>query len=310
MAENIKTFNDYLTIFKRDQKWLFATATLILVASFLAAVLISATYESTGTILIEQQEIPKDFVRSSVTSFADQRLQVISQRVMTRANLLEVIRKYDLYSNDRDRGVPTETIIDDMREEINMQMISADVVDPRSGRPTQATIAFSVSFSSRSPALSQKVANELVSLYLNENLKNRARLASETSSFISDEVTRISDTLSALEIKLAEFKQRNLGSLPEMANLNQQLYDRAERESFEVDRQISSLNERKIYLSSELAQIDPYSSLYTDTGERILSPTDRLKSLQSKYLTMSAVYGPDLPDLVKLRREIAALKKE
>jgi len=310
MAENIKTFNDYVVIFKRDQKWLFGTASLILIVSFLVAVIIPATYESSGTILIEQQEIPKDLVRSSITSFADQRIQIISQRVMTRSNLLEVIRKFDIYSNDRGRGVPTETIIENMRKDITMQMISADVVDPRSGRPTQATIAFSVSFRSRSSALAQKVANELVSLYLNENLKSRARLASDTSSFIADEVMRISKTMLVLETKLADFKKDNLGSLPEMASLNQQLYDRAERESFEVDRQISSLKERKIYLSSQLAQVDPYSSLFADTGERILSPTDRLKSLQSKYLSMSAVYGPDLPDLIKMRREIAALKKE
>jgi len=310
MAENILTFNDYIAIFKRDQKWLFATSLVILIISFLAAVLIPATYESRGTILIEQQEIPKDFVRSAITSFADQRIQVINQRVMTRSNLLEVIRKYNIYSEARDRGIPTESIIENMRNDISLEMISADVVDPRSGRPTQATIAFSISYQSRSAPLAQKVANELASLYLNENLKSRARLASETSSFISNEVTRISKSMTELESKLADFKERNFGSLPEMANLNQQLYDRAERDLFEVDRQISSLKEKKIYLGSQLALVDPYSSLFSDTGERILSPTDRLKSLQSKYLTMSAVYGPGLPDLVKLRREIKALKKE
>ena len=55
------------------------------------------TYRSTGTILIEQQEIPTDLVRSTVTSYADERVQIISQRVMTTQNLLEIIRRYELY---------------------------------------------------------------------------------------------------------------------------------------------------------------------------------------------------------------------
>ena len=74
----------------------------VLLVAILAAVLWPPTYRSTGTILIEQQEVPTDFVRSAVTSYADQRVQVISQRVMTSTNLLSIIEKYGLYSQVRD----------------------------------------------------------------------------------------------------------------------------------------------------------------------------------------------------------------
>ena len=66
-------------------------------ATLALALLLPPTFRSTGTILIEQQEIPTDLVRSTVTSYADERVQIISQRVMTTQNLLEIIRRYDLY---------------------------------------------------------------------------------------------------------------------------------------------------------------------------------------------------------------------
>src|SRR6202012_2408507 len=121
-------------------------------------------YRSAATILIEQQEMPQDLVRSTVTSYADQRVQVISKRVMTTETLLNIIRRYDLYPKERARET-REALLNRMRKDIGMRMISADVIDPRSGHPTSATIAFEVSYSSRSAEMAAKVANELTTLY-------------------------------------------------------------------------------------------------------------------------------------------------
>ena len=310
MDYNVKTLADYLVILDRRKIWLFSTAAIVLFISFTVAMVLPPVYQSTATILIEQQEIPTELVQSTVTSYADQRLQVISQQVMTRTNLLSIVQKYNIFAQERDSGAPMEGIIDKMREKIAMEMVSADVIDPRSGRPTQATIAFTISYQDANPSIAQSIANELTSLYLNENLNTRNRQAAEASDFLGDEVKRVGVLVSELEAKLAEFKEQNVGSLPEMVQLNQQLMDRTERELTEVERSIQSLKERKIYLSSELAGLNPYSTMYSHEGQRVLSPVDQLKMLQTKYISMSAVYGTDLPDLVKMRKEIAALKLE
>src|SRR5260370_34194270 len=118
---------------------------------------------------MEQQEIPQDLVRSVITSFADQRVQVISQRVMTTQNLLSLVDRYNLYPDIR-RTQPREVLLVKLRSDIGMRMISADVIDTPSGRPAQASLALSVSYQSRSPDLALKVAKELTSLYLSENL--------------------------------------------------------------------------------------------------------------------------------------------
>src|SRR5580700_7786647 len=166
----------------RRRRIFWIVASVALAATIALAVVLPSTYRSMATILIEQQEIPQELVRSVITSFADQRVQVISQRVMTTQNLLSLIERYNLYPDIRQKE-PREVLLAKMRKDIGMHMISADVIDPRSGTPTHATIAFSVSYQSHSPDLALKVANELTSLYLNENLTSRTQLTAQTSSF-------------------------------------------------------------------------------------------------------------------------------
>ncbi len=308
MEENLETLSHYLAMLRRRKWQALGVMAMILLVSIAVAFGLPPVYRSTATVLIEQQEMPQELVRSTITTFAAQRIQLINQRVMTSANLLEIMRKYNLYPKAREKQA-TEGILARMEEDINMEMVSAEVLDPRSGRAIETAIAFTVSYDSKSPELAQKVANELTSLYLNENLRSRTQLAAETSVFMTKEVEQISTLISELEAKLAEFKERNAGKLPEMTELNVQLMDRTEKELAEVERQIRTLQERKIYLDSELAQLDPTKS-YAETDERLMGPKDRLKLLQNQYLSMSAVYAPEHPDVITLQKEIEALKKQ
>ncbi len=309
MEEDIKGLGDYIAVLKRRKLRFTTTVFVILIISIAVALLWPPAYRSSATILIEQQEIPTDLVRSTVTSYADQRIQLISQRVMTSANLQRIIEQFGLYEKE----LQTEsmlTVLEEMRENIALDMITADVVDPKHGRPVAATIAFTISFDYEFPAMAQRVANELVTLFLNENLKQRSSLAGEASIFLREEAQKLKEQLSALEAQLADFKESNVNRLPELVQLNLQLMERTDRELTEVQRQIRALEERKIYLNSELAQLAPNSLLYTATGERIFSPEDRLTDLQAKFVTASAVYAKNHPDLKKMRKEIAALKRE
>jgi polysaccharide biosynthesis transport protein len=300
---------DHLAAARRRRKPAIAFALGVFALALGGALLWPATYRSTGTILIEQQEVPIDLVRSMVSSYADQRIQVISQRVMTSENLLRIIDRYNLYPDDR-RSKPREALLGRMRDDITFSMISADVVDPRLGRPTKATIAFSVSYDSRSAALASKVANEIATLYLNENLESRKQLADDAASFMTAEAERLSKQIAELDSKLAVFKEQNVKRLPELNQLNLQLMSRAEEELRETDTRVRSLDQQIVYLEAQLAQLTPASQLYSETGERILSPADRLKVLKSDYARVAAIYAPDHPDILRMKREIAGLERE
>ena len=291
MVNEAKTLRDYLDGLRRRRWQCLGVGALIVLVSSGVALGWPPTYRSTATILIEQQEIPEDLVRSTVTSYADQRIQVISQRVMTRSNLLRIIKKYNLYPRDM-KDEPTEVVIDEMRDDIDLKMVSANVVDPRSGRPTEATIAFKLSYENRTPDLAQKVANELTSLYLNENLKRRTELATETSDFMTDEADRLSNKITALEARLADFKQRNADMLPDLKDMNLQLRDRAENSLTDVDSRMRDLHQRIVALTSQLSQLSASDAL---DGEADTNPAARLKMLQTKLVGMSAVYARRLP---------------
>ncbi len=287
----------------------FAVTAIFALLAAALALLWPPTYTSGATILIEQQEIPQELVRSAVTSFADQRVQVISQRVMTTQNLLALIERYNLYPNIR-LSKPREVLLQTMRDNIAMKMISADVIDPRSGRPTQATIAFSVSYKSRSPELALKVANDLTSLYLNENLTSRTQMAEQTSSFFAEEAERQQARIMELDKKLSEFKQKNQERLPELSTLNHEISERTELDLRDVENRIAQLDSQKVLLEAQLAQISPTSMILSDSGQRMLSAEDRLKALKSELAGYKARYAPDHPDIVNTQREVEGLEKQ
>ena len=284
-----------------------ASACLLLAASL--ALFLPPTYRSSATILIEQQEIPQELVRSAITSFADQRVQVISQRVMTTQNLLSLIDRYHLYPDIR-LAKPREVLMQRMRDDIAMKMISADVIDPRSGHPTQATIAFSVSYQNESPDIALKVANDLTTLYLNENLTSRARLAEQTSAFFAEEASREQARIAELDKSLAAFKEKHRDRLPELETLNMQVSDRTELELRDVENRLSALASQRILLEAQLAQIPPTSQVFSDSGQRVMNAEDRLKTLKSQLAGYKARYAPGHPDIVNAEREVAGLERE
>jgi len=293
---------------RRLPSGLLVFALFLLVALGLALGL-PAIYKSRAVVLIEAQEIPQDMVRSMVTSFADQRLQVISQRVLTNSNLGGIIQKFDLYQAERKKN-PLEVVLQKMRKDIIVAPISADVVDPKQGKAVQATIAFEMSYQNRSPEIAQRVANEIVSLLLNENLKQRTETSTDTLGFLSAEAEKLGATVSELEQRLASFKKTNSESLPELSSLNLELMNRSEADISALDGQLRSLDQQRVYLESELSQQKPVTQLVSETGERILGPADRLKVLESEFVPLAARYGDKHPDVMAKRREIESLKAQ
>ena len=269
--------------------------------SVILSFVIPPVYRSSATILIEQQEIPQELVPSAVTSYAVERIQRISKRVMTRENMTRIIEKYDLFPKERQSGDLGEVIIR-MRKGIQVEMIGADVIDPKTGAAVRPTIAFELSFSANTPETAHTVAKELVSLFLNENHRISTEKAEGATTFLGDEANKLSERISELEAKLAVYKERNTGRLPELIGLNMQQLEHTQKELEDVQRQIYSLDERKLLLHGQLSQVEPYA------GQS--SPGGRLRMAQTEYLSAMAKYSPDHPDVVRARREVEALKKE
>jgi uncharacterized protein involved in exopolysaccharide biosynthesis len=155
------------------------------------------------------------------------------------------------------------------------------------------------------------VVSELASLYLNENVKARQQSVAETTAFLSQEAERLVKQIQEIEANLAQFKRRYAGRTPESSAINMQLAERTNSELLRIEREISMLQDRKLSLEAQLPLIRPNTPVATNPGsERLLTPAERLRALQARLATASAVYGADHPDIRRIQREMAALRAD
>lgn len=301
----------YVNILKTRKKFFIIPALLVLVAAILVARLLPSIYESSSTILIEEQQIPQDFVRSTVTGFADQRIQSLTQQILSRVKLSEIVNQFNLYSELKEK-LTRDEILERMRENIKLETISAEVGGQKGGRRSgqaAVTIAFSISYRGKNPGTVQKVSGTLASLYLEQNLKTREAQAQSTTQFLEAELKQLQERIKGLGEKITAFKGQHEGLLPDQQSFNRSQMERLEMEIKQLDNNIRNAEERKIYLEGQIATVSPDTSFTGAPGERIMSPADRLKTLELSLADLQSKFSPDHPDIRKVRREIAELKK-
>jgi len=301
MEENVITPHDFFMIIKRRKQSILIPALVVFLISVLVAALLPSYYKSTSTILIENQEIPSDFVMATVTSFAEQRLQTINQRVMSTSKLIELINQFNLYPDLKERWT-TEEIIDEMKEDINLETISTDVIDRRTGRPTTATIAFTLSYEGKNPSIVQKVTDTLTSFFLKENLQVREKQTMEATSFLSEEMEKVKTDLKELDNKIYAFKQKHTNELPELLQINLQSLDNTEQTMNRLSEQLRNFKEREEYLQTQLSGITP--ELKEDIDRK------RIDELKMQLISLKSRFSDEYPDVVKLKAEISELEKQ
>ncbi len=171
----------------------------------------------------------------------------------------------------------------------------------RTGRPTAATIAFTVAYEGRNPAVVQQVANVLASLYLEENLKVREQQTEGATKFMEDERRAVEEQLAEIDKKIAAFKQKHVDALPELAQYNLQIIDRLDQDIVRLKNQLKELREKEHYLQTQLASVPPDAS----------NPDkDRLRELRVRLVDLQSRFTDDYPDVKKTRIQIAELEKK
>lgn len=305
MEDRVLSPGDYWDILRRRKWSLILPFLIILLAAGVVAVMLPSIYLSQATILIEEQEIPQDFVMTTVTSYAEQRMQQLNQRIMSFSRLVEIIDRFGLYPDLKDTKT-TEEIVEQMREDTRLEPVSAEIIDRRTGKPGTATIAFTLSYEGEDPAKVQQVANVLTSLYLSENLQVREKQAQETSEFLESELDKIRTELALMESRIAGFKQEHLNELPEMLPANMRSLDDMKRNLEVVNERLNSLRERELYLDTHLAGIKPHIE---DLDEKV-STRNRLGELKVQLVHLTKRFSEEYPDVKKTRAEIAELEAQ
>jgi succinoglycan biosynthesis transport protein ExoP len=306
MQPESATLGDYIDIFRRRKVPMLSVTTVLSLVAIIVAVSLPSVYRSTATIKIEQQGIPDDIVRTTVNNYADTQIENIKQRVVTSGNLAKIVTELGL-ADQLGQPASIDVLAGEMIESVFVEPVGAEVVDPRTGKPRVATIAFNVSYESERPRVAKKIANALADLFLSENAASRTAMAADTASFITEQAEKWRQEIADMEARIATFKSDNAGSLPELSDLNLRLMEGTERDLRENQERIRSLQQQRIYLEAERAQVKPYATSLGSDGKPILSPAERLDILRNEYSSKLAIYSSEHPDVVKLRKEIASL---
>src|ERR1700732_3222882 len=197
----------YWQLIKRRALYFIIPFVLVLSVGLALAALLPAAYVSEGKILGQSQQIPTELVRPTVTNAAQERIQVIEQRTMTRENLLAIIDKFQLFQEKRALLSATQ-LVEMMKKKTSIAPVAQPLAFSR--RSENPTIVFTVGFEDSNPTIASQVANELMTRILNEDLRDRTSRATQTTKFLGREVQRLQAENAAIEAKIAEAKLSQL----------------------------------------------------------------------------------------------------
>jgi len=315
-----KPFNlqDYLAIGFRRKWYIIIPLIFSIIVSFGVYKYLPKVYKTTTLILVQPQAIPENYVRPTITDTVANRLNTISQEILSRTRLEKVIQEFNLYA-DILRSLPLEEVI-----EIMQKAIEVKVQEPKRDGRDQTTNSFSISYEGKEPKTVMMVTNKLASLFIEENLRVREYRAVGTSEFLIKELQNMEEQLKRNEHDIRNFKERSMGQLPQQLDANLRILDRLQQQIKTTSESIRAAEDRTIVIQNQIemlkqrepvqtvirSQRDLTSGLTTSAYNR--GPEDplvtQLANLKRDLSNAEAKYKETHPDVINLKKTIANLE--
>jgi uncharacterized protein involved in exopolysaccharide biosynthesis len=287
----------YLAVFWRRFPFFLILLALGTAVGLTVALTQKPIYVAEARLVVESQQIPDELAASTVRTDAAEQLQIIQQRIFTRDNLLDMASRLGVYSETDatdDRLRPDEKV-EDMGERINVDL---------GGR--SAAIIVTVSFADPVPDRAAAVANEIVTLILQENVEMRTTVSGQTLDFFAQETEQLEQELSQMRGQILAFQEANLEALPDSLEFRRSQQAAAQERILELDRERIQLRERR----------DRLVQLFEQTGEVGLlgiaarTPEEaELQDLLDELTRASALLSPDNPRIAILQAQVSALER-
>ena len=261
-------------------------------------------YQSSTLILVEQPSMPKDYVTPNVSDDLQQRLQSITQQILSRTRLLHIIDQFNLYSGERAKWSPDEKV-EHMRKDINIDLV-------RDARSDQIT-AFNVSYLSGNPRLAQQVTSELTNLFINENLEVRQQQSEDTTQFLESQLETAQKTLEQQEDRVRLFKAQHVGEMPGQLASNLQILSGLQSQLQNEEDALNTAKQQHVYLQT---LSDQYRALQgtskgADGSTTVGLPAldQQLEKLKAQLADLRSHYTDRHPDVRKVKEQIAETEK-
>jgi polysaccharide chain length determinant protein (PEP-CTERM system associated) len=289
----------YWSVFLRRLPYFLVVLALLSAIGVTVAMILPPVYRSSASMLVEPQQIPGDLAQSTVPVNPFEQVQIIEQRLMTRANLIALADRIGLYAEEPELSVGAR--VADMHERIEFIGFEPDVTR---GPQTPGATIIGVAFNAPTPEYANKGANELVNLVLEENVRLRTGRADDTLQFFESEVERLQGELERKSEEITAFKTANFEALPDS------LVARRNRQILEQERLLSLEREESALRNQRATVVWVFERTGRSAAIAAMSPEEeQLESLKSELLQQSAIYAPTSPRIRMLTNQVAALEK-
>ena len=303
MTERELTPGDYIAMLRRRWVLILALAVVGPPLAYGVSRILPDRYKSQTLVLVERPSVPEKIVQSLDTEDLSQRLSSMQQQILSRSRLEPIITQFGLYSSDVSK-VPMEDLVGRLQKAIEVTPIL-----PMAETQSRQLPGFYVSVTMGSARTAQQVCTAVTSMFIEENLRLRQANSENTTQFLVTQLAEAKANLDEQDAKLAAFKSHYLGSLPDQEKTNLDLLGNQSSQLEAATQALARAQQDKFLAESMLTQqVAAWQA--TQTGRSPETLEQQLSSMQTQLATLQSRYTDDYPDVIKLKNDIAALKKQ
>jgi polysaccharide chain length determinant protein (PEP-CTERM system associated) len=300
-----------LEIVRRRRMLALLPFVFVLAAATSLAFFLPSLWTARATVLVDRQEIPEAFVKSTMNTDVDARLLTLSHDVLDTPRLSKIIQENNLYPSLR-RAKPMPDVVERMRKDI---AVDVQETKERRGRESSSMV-FTVAYTTTDPVVSARVTNTLAALFSEENSRQREKQAQGTSEFLETQLGELRTKLAGQEQKITAYKEQYLGELPEQKEVNLRTLERLQQQlslAYENNRRAT---ERRQNISQSMNNLDLASAM-AGSPAAIAGPTvtpaetaaARVSILKQELAALQTTYSDKYPDVIQMKEQIRALER-
>ena len=293
--------NQVLRVAVRRRWWLLIPATAGALVACSVAKMLPNQYRSEATILVTRQQVPERYVTPVSTTSTHEALILMTEAILSRSQLLDIVSEFNLYPEVRKRMVP-EDLITLIHNHMTIE-------------PTEKTAenydlnSFKISFTAPDPHVAQDVTAKLTKLFKDENLKTREAQSVGTTTFLGDQLELAAEDLKQREARVRDFKMRYLGQLPEQQSGNLGILSGLQMQLQNADGELTRAREHQVYLQSLLREYEELpAGAVPQAGGVVVDPAQSIKAelarLRGERADLLARYTEKYPDVVRIDQQI------
>jgi polysaccharide chain length determinant protein (PEP-CTERM system associated) len=290
----------YLDVARRRYPYFLIAVFLGWLIVWGASWILPVSYKSGTLILVEEPTMPKDYVVSNINEDLQDRMQNISQQILSRTRLLRISDQLNLYGGSHSQMTPDEKAAR-MRKDIEIELVH----DSSNLKIT----AFKIAYSARDPHVAQQVTSELTNLFISENLEVRQQQSEDTTLFLGTQLESARKSLAEQDAKIRVFKGEHVGDLPTQQASNLQILAGMQAQLQNEEDALNTARQQQVYFQTLISQYRTLQGPKTADGAGLPAIDKELDALHSQLADLSSKYTDNYPDVLKLKGQIAKTEK-